>query len=436
MIGKIRAEWERLTKVVIHRPGIEMFFGLLDPHSSLYERAFSMDGARMEHRMLENVLSKDMGVEVLRLETAIEEVCKKRPEVQKRLVHLARETLNYIGPKKLVEQAKKEFDSNAQYLDTTHFFNILLMDPGLNFQKGSGNTNGSVHLDFTGRNPLCNLYFMRDQQFVTDKGIVLCRMGKNTRAAETRVTKFLWEEVLGVPIICEIKAPGTIEGGEFIPMGSFALIGIGSRTNQDAINQLLSLDFEYKEIAVVRQPMHPLVSAKEPDPMINMHLDTYFNVASSSVVVGCELLLKNAKVEVFHNEGGGYFTKDKADTNLYDYIVKKGFDVINVTSLEQLCYASNFLCIKDGVILAIETERNVKNVMANLEMKARRNNKRYGKLLAQAKRDYEILRDEGQFFPHKKELYKHNIEAYPIVLKNLTGGYGGAHCMTCALERS
>jgi arginine deiminase len=436
MIGKIRAEWERLTKVVIHRPGIEMFFGLLDPHSSLYERAFSMDGARMEHRMLENILTQELGVEVIRLEKLVEEACKKRPEVRKRLIHLARETLNYIGPPKLVKQAQKEFDNNAQYLDTMHFFNILLMDPGLNFETDKRGVNSSVHLDFTGRNPLCNLYFMRDQQFVTDKGIVLCRMGKNTRAAEPKVTKFLWEEVLGVPIICEIKSPGTIEGGEFIPMGSFALVGIGSRTNREAINQLLSLDFDYKEIGVVHQPMHPLVSSKEPDPMINMHLDTYFNVASSSVVVGCELLLKNAKVEIFHNEGNGYFTKDKNEPTLYDYIIKKGFEVINVTSLEQLCYASNFLCVRDGVILAIETERNVRNVMNNLEMKARNNHKRYGKLLAQAKQDYALLKNEGQFFPHKKELYRNNVEVYPIVLKNLTGGYGGAHCMTCALERS
>jgi arginine deiminase len=261
-------------------------------------------------------------------------------------------------------------------------------------------------------------------------------MGKSTRLAEPKVTKFLWEEVLGVPIIAEIKAPGTIEGGEFMPMGSFAMIGIGSRTNREAIDQLLSLDLDYKEVAVVHQPMHPLVSAKEPDPMINMHLDTYFNVASSSVVVGCEILLKNAKVEIFHNEGGGYFKKDKMETTLYDYITNKGFEVINVTSLEQLCYASNFLCVKDGVILAIETERNVKNVMSNLEMKARNNPKRYGKLLAQTKKDYAMLKNEGQFFPHKKELYRNNIEIYPIVLKNLTGGYGGAHCMTCALERN
>lgn len=39
--AKVRAEWDPLRKVAIHRPGIEMFFGLLDPYASLYERTFS-----------------------------------------------------------------------------------------------------------------------------------------------------------------------------------------------------------------------------------------------------------------------------------------------------------------------------------------------------------------------------------------------------------
>lgn len=435
MKGKIRAEWHNLTTVVIHRPGMEMFFGLLDPQSSLYERAFSMDGARSEHRMLENILSREMEVDVIRLEHAIIEGAKKRPEVKKRLIQLAYDTIGFYGDERAILQAQKWFDNNAKYLDTTHFLNILMMDPGLNFEKIYTDDSSNVHLDFTGRNPLCNLYFMRDQQFVTDKGIVLCRMAKNTRHHEAQVTKFLWEEVIGVPIICEIKEPGTVEGGEFMPMGSFALIGIGSRTNQAAIDQILKLDLEYKEIGVVHQPMHPLVSSDQPDPMINMHLDTYFNVAARDVVVGCELLLKNAKVDIYHNEGSGYFKKDPKEINLYDYMKEKKFNIINVTTLEQLCYASNFLCIKDRKILAIETERNVKNVLANLEVKVRQDSQRYGRLLAQAKKDYEELKNEGQFFPHKKELYRNNIEVYPIVLKNLTGGYGGAHCMTCALER-
>lgn len=437
VIGKIRAEWEPLRQVVIHRPGIEMFFGLLDPSESLYERAFSRNGARREHEILEDTLRNEFKVEVFRLKETILAAVDERPELREKLIEFARDALIHVGDEKAVEKAKLEFDRNAKYLDSGHFFNILLMNPGMEYKLNTDYRN--VQLNIYGRQPLSNLYFMRDQQFVTDQGLIISRMANPTRQNEPRVTEFLWKYVFNLPILAEIQAPGTIEGGEFIPMGDFALVGVGfgagSRTNQAAIDQLLQINFNFKELAVVHQPKHPLVASDEPDPMINMHLDTYFNVASSNVVVGSELLLKNAKVDLYHNEGYGHFTKDKKEHNFYEYITGKGFKVINITTLEQLSYASNFLCIEDGKILAIEVERSAKEVLINLEIRARQEPVRYGRLLEQAKKDYETLKNEGQFFPHKKELYQLGIDAYPVILKNLTGGYGGAHCMTCSLTR-
>ncbi|MBN2479054.1 MAG: hypothetical protein JXA94_02380 [Parachlamydiales bacterium] len=433
MLGKIRAEWDPLKKLVIHRPGMEMFFGLLEPYSSLYERAFSRSGARREHEMLEIIFKKEFGVEVIRLKQKIIEEANKRTAIKKALVDMARETLDYSGDDKSIVRAKEEFERNVKYLDTAHFFNILLINPAINFVVEKGSRN--VQLNITKRQPLANLYFMRDQQFMTDSGIVLSRMAKPSRQNECKVTKFFWEEVMGLSLLMETQDPGTIEGGEFIPFGKFALVGIGDRTNRAAIDQLLELELEIEELGVVHQPMHPLVSSDKPDPMINMHLDTYFNVASSSVVVGCGELIKNAKVEIYHNEGMGKFTKDPKDIDLYSYIKAKGFEVIDITTLEQMAYASNFLCMKDGNIVAVEVERNVKKVLTNLKVMAREDTNRYGKLLDQALADYEFLKNEGQFFPHKKEIYQYGIETYPINIPNLTGGYGAAHCMTCALER-
>lgn len=425
MDGIIKAEWDSLKKVVIHRPGIEMFMGLLEPYGSLYERAFSRKGAREEHEFLERILKNDFNVEVLRLKDIILDAADKKPNIRQKLIELAWESLDYGGDPSTVARAKEEFKRNEKYLDSQHFFYMTLINPLIFFDKDEGSRN--IRLDITQRQPVSNLYFMRDQQFVTDKGVVICRMAKPARRKEPKITRFVWEEILEVPIIKEIEAPGTIEGGEFIPFGKFALVGIGDRTNREAINQLLTIDFDYEEIGVVHQPLHPLVDSKQPDPMINMHLDTYFNVASSNVVVGCELLLKNAKVEIYHNEGSGKYTKDSKEMNLYDYIRKKGFEVVNITTLEQMAYASNFLCVRDCHILAVEVEMVVKNVLGNLKTKAEREPKRFGKLYSQALADYEKLKNEGQFFPHKKELYQLGIEAYPIILKNLTGGYGAAH---------
>ena len=433
MLGKIKAEWDPLKKIVIHRPGIEMFLGLLEPYGSLYERAFSRKEARVEHENLENILLNEFHVEVYHLKREILKAASTRPRVRQRLIDMARESVNYSGDRRCVERAMKEFEQNIPYLDDQHFYYMALMNPLIDYHESPGARN--IELNIVQRQPLANLYFMRDQQFVTDRGIILSRMAKPSRRKEPKLTRFLWEEVFELPILHEIQEPGMIEGGEFLPMGKFALVGIGDRTNQEAIDQLLSIEFGYEEITVVHQPMHPLVASNEPDPMINMHLDTYFNVASSKVVVGCELLLKNARVEIYYNEGGGRYRKAEKETTLYEYIKSKGFTVINITTLEQMSYASNFLCIRDGRILAISVERIVKKVLKNLRSTTAANPQRYGKLLKQAEADYEYLINEGQFFPHKKELYQNGIDAYPVMLQNLTGGYGGAHCMTCALER-
>jgi len=417
----------------MHRPGMEMFLGLLEPYSSLYERAFSREGARKEHEFLERILKYEFNVEVIELRDAILDAANKRHRIREKLIELARECLEYGGDEETMKRAKDEFERNIPYFDNLHFFYMIMMNPLIFFRTAKGTRN--IEVNITARQPVANLYFMRDQQFMTDQGVIICRMSKPSRRQETKITRFLWEDILEVPIEKEIEAPGTIEGGEFIPMDKFALVGMGDRTNREAIEQLLTINFNYEEIAVVHQPLHPLVESDKPDPMINMHLDTYFNVASNEVVVGSEILLKNAIVEVYKNEGHGKFVKDPKETNLYDYIKSKKFEIINITTLEQLAYASNFLCIRNKHILAVEVERIVKEVLDTLKIRARREPKRLGKLYSQAMKDYECLKSEGQFFPHKKELYRYGIEAYPISLRNLTGGFGAAHCMTCALNR-
>jgi arginine deiminase len=431
--AKARAEWDTLRKVVIHRPGIEMYFGLLEPYASLYERAFSRHEARREHERLEYTLRHEFKLGVLRLKDSILEAADKDPDLKEQLIETAHESINFKGEQNEVNLAKKELQKNAKVLDSGHFFNTLLLNPTVDLETRKGVR--AIHLNVTERQPLANLYFMRDQQATTDKGIYLSRMSKPQRRREPILTKTLWE-ILDVNVVHETQEPGTFEGGDFIPMKDFALVGLGDRTNRSGVDQMLQTGVDFDEVGVVHQPNHPLVPGEKRDPMIDMHLDTYFNVASSSVVVGSELLLKKAKVEIYHREGKGIYQKEEEETNLHDFIRGKGFDIINITTLEQMSYASNFLCIKDGTILAVEVDRIVKDVLNNLTSEANADPQRYGKLLAQAKKDYQDLKNEGQFFPHKKEVYQHDIDAYPIILENLTGGYGGAHCMTCALLRN
>jgi arginine deiminase len=431
--AKVRAEWEPLRQVVIHRPGIEMFFGLLEPYASLYERAFSRMKARKEHARLEDALRYEFDVEVLQLKKTMLDVADQDPAVRDRLVDLALGTIEFRGDPVEAQLARKDLERNIPLLDSGHFFNILLLTPAIELRSGKGAR--AIHLNITEHEPLSNLYFMRDQQAVTDRGIVLSSMAKPQRQRETLLTGLLWE-ILGLPIAHQTSPPGTFEGGDFIPLKNFALVGMGDRTNREGVSQVLEHGLSFDEVGVVHQPRHPLLPGDRYDPMIDMHLDTYFNIASSGVAVGSETLLRRAEVEIYFRESDGRYTKDDSRTlTLHDYVTGKGFEIIDITTLEQMAYASNFLCIRDGTILAVEVGQNVRELIANLRANSGRDPDRYGKLLGQVEKDYRFLKSEGQFFPHKKEVYQHDIEAYPIILDNLTGGYGGAHCMTCTLKR-
>lgn len=431
MEARVRAEWDRLRSVVIHRPGIEMFFGHLDPYAALYERAFNRHDARQEHKHLETVLREDFGVRVFRLKETILDIADRDPAVRQSLVDWAHSTVTIRGNRKEVAEARRNMEQNADALDSQHFFTLLLLNPVI--EVDSGHSGVGVDIRIMGQGPLTNLYFMRDQQAVAGCGLFMSRLAKPQRARETEITKFLWE-ILDVPIAGVVQEPGTFEGGDFMPMGDFALIGTGDRTNLNGIRQFFDCVTGFDEIGVVHQPGHPLIPSNKPDPMIDMHLDTYFNVAGSGVVIGSEILLKRAKVEIYVQTDGKYEPSGEIVT-LYDYIRSKGFEVIGLSTLEQLSYAANVLCVRDGVILAVEGEEVTRMVLANLERKAAIDAPRYGQLLHQAQQDYRQVKSSGKFFPHKEDFHQHGIEICPLDLANLTGGYGGPHCMTCVLER-
>ncbi len=431
MEGRVKAEWDRLRRVVVHRPGMEMFFGLLDPSASLYERAFSQSDALYEHDLLTNALRSEFGVEVEGLLEGIKKCATRSSGARKKLVEIALRHIEFVGNEKEAREATVELKENADTYDLDYFLNIILLMPRMILRHGKG--VGAVRINVAERNPLANLYFMRDQQAVTDAGIFISRMSKPQRRREPSLTRVLWE-MKGLRIACEASAPATFEGGDFMPMGKFALLGIGDRTNKEGAMQMLRYGQSFDEVGIVHQPTHPLISGNRPDPMVNMHLDTYCNAAGKGLIIGSEVLLKRARVDVYVREKEHY-RMEKKSTNLYEYTKNKGFDLINLSTLEQLSYASNFLCIKDHVILAVNSKHMAYKVLGGLLAKARQDKERYGRLYSQAMKDYRNLLSSGQMFPNRKEMRQNGVDFCAVELGNITGGYGGAHCMTAVMER-
>jgi len=83
--------------------------------------------------------------------------------------------------------------------------------------------------------------YCRDASIFTDFGVILCNMGKEGRMNEPNAAKQVYE-TNGENILGEIKAPGTVEGGDVAWLDDRTLaVGRTYRTNDSGIAQLRAL---------------------------------------------------------------------------------------------------------------------------------------------------------------------------------------------------
>jgi dimethylargininase len=103
-----------------------------------------------------------------------------------------------------------------------------------------------------------NSVFTRDTALSTPNGYIRLRLGLATRQGEgewmSRVLDGIGETCVG-----EIRAPGTVEGGDVVLAGSVAFVGRSIRTNAEGVAQLTALlkDMDY-EVRVVDLPDYVL----------------------------------------------------------------------------------------------------------------------------------------------------------------------------------
>ena len=83
--------------------------------------------------------------------------------------------------------------------------------------------------------------YCRDAAIATDFGMIICEMGKSGRRKEPSAQKQAFLE-LNIPILGEIRAPGTLEGGDVAWLDEKTLaVGHTYRTNTAGISQLKAL---------------------------------------------------------------------------------------------------------------------------------------------------------------------------------------------------
>ena len=108
--------------------------------------------------------------------------------------------------------------------------------------------------------------YVHDPVIITNKGAILCNMGKEKRCAEPSAAgEFLLE--LGIPILGSITGEGTLEGGDVVWIDERTLaVGLGYRTNEEGIRQLK----EFSKDIVDEFIVVPLPHWKGPSDVLHL----------------------------------------------------------------------------------------------------------------------------------------------------------------------
>ena len=83
--------------------------------------------------------------------------------------------------------------------------------------------------------------YCRDASIATNRGMIICNMGKEERKNEPAAEKRAFDSA-GIPVLGFINAPGTVEGGDVAWLDENTLaVGHTYRTNENGIKQLADL---------------------------------------------------------------------------------------------------------------------------------------------------------------------------------------------------
>lgn len=463
------AEWDPLQAVRVHLPGTETFVGILDPEPNLFLDEFSLVDAQREHtRLVDDIaacLGADEPVHYLHDDLAdgdgMDALLSSRVSFD----------LGELEENERVNQ-REELWTRLHELNPHTQLQAIACNAEVIRHRADGDGNNCVgsnpnRWDTTSvrlSQPLSNLYFQRDSQFVTQTGVVLCSMKEDTRKPEVDIARAAWEALDGqydVDIVADMSRVDEhdvseyvperddvqltdvlVEGGDFMPAGEFSLLGVSAkiregvaypdygigeddtellhRTTYAAGHRLVMDDaFGATEVGLVRAPFEAArerAGGSEIDMDI-MHLDTWFNFVDEDLAVAHRAWLDNTEVDVYRRTGDDAepYVLDRPDVNFGDYVRGKGFEIVDAVELvdpdhedaeDALKAITNFLTLGPRKILPVRFEEDDGSVMAQFVETLREDY------------DVKIVPDgEGR------------------EIENLRAGYGAIHCMTTPIRR-
>eukprot|EP00727_Mastigamoeba_balamuthi_P007426 m51a1_g3303 putative arginine deiminase (421) ;mRNA; f:315782-317272 len=397
-IGETYPAWFVLT----HRPSLEIFAGSVHPAASLFETGISLKGADDAHQAFVQAI-KDAGVHVVRVEEALQMATRER------LIAIAAGALEYefhgnpskLDPERDLPLFTDEYKMSAlEAKSSDELASIILTRPLVLLQKQS--RGDILYIEGVQLRPLANLVFVRDQQIVTARGLVIGNLNTPQRRAEAEVMEIVFE-LLGIKAVAHMTGEDKLEGGDFLPLSKdLAFIGCGLRTNMGAINRLMKEDLlGTKRLAVVRD----VTDRKQK----RMHLDTVFNIVDEHTVLMWEKIVSDPRrrarlVDLYERETeeSGEYKLVRHDVPLPQFCEEEGFRIVMASDREQDEYMINFVNL--GRLGGPNSPAHIISV-----------------------------------HPHLRETLEHagveNVTVEYVNYRGITRMYGAAHCTTQVFRR-
>ena len=148
----------------------------------------------------------------------------------------------------LIKHAKEGFKNQSElnqsasklnYLETPNFSKSI--SDYDQFVKLLKSFDIEIHYLPNNDNTTPDSIYTHDPCIVSNKGVILCSMGKDDRRSEVPAVESYFKS-LDIPILGKIKKPGNLEGGDVVWINERSVaVGEGYRSNSEGIKQLKDL---------------------------------------------------------------------------------------------------------------------------------------------------------------------------------------------------